>query len=65
MSRGVVRDSNLLDTKSVTTVTEEVDGGLKKIITTNTKTVTEPELIVEVDPAEYDVFEFYDEQEGV
>ena len=36
-----------------------------QIITTNTKTVTEPELIVEVDPAEYDVFEFYAEQEGV
>ena len=51
-----------LQVGETTVVTEEIEGGLKKIITTNTKTVTEPELVVEVDPAEYDVFEFYDDQ---
>ena len=38
-----------------------VEGGLKKIVTTKTETITEPELVVEILPEEYDIAEFIDE----
>lgn len=52
--------SNLL--KPTSTVVETVsEGGIKKIITTNTQTVTEPELVVEIEPEEYDIAEYFAE----
>ena len=44
-----------------THVEEKIEDGLKKVITTNTKIVTEPELVVEIEPEEYDIAEWFDE----
>ena len=41
-----------------------MEGGIKKIITTNTNTFTEPELLVEIQPEEYDIIEYFHENKG-
>ena len=41
-----------------------MDGGIKKVITTNTSTFTEPELLIEIQPEEYDIMEWFNDVEG-
>lgn len=47
-----------------TTVETKLEGGIKKIITTNTSTFTEPELLIEIQPEEYDIMEWFNDVEG-
>ena len=34
------------------------------MITTNTSTITEPELLIEIEPEEYDIIEWFNSKEG-
>jgi len=34
------------------------------VITTNTSTFTEPELLIEISPEEYDISEYFNDSEG-
>jgi len=47
-----------------TTIETKLEGGIKKIITTNTSTFTEPELLIEIQPEEYDILEWFNDVEG-
>lgn len=47
-----------------TKIETKLEGGIKKIITTNTNTFTEPELLVEIQPEEYDIIEYFHDTKG-
>lgn len=54
----------VIQEKTKTTVETKLDGGIKKIITTNTSTFTEPELLIEIQPEEYDIMEWFNDFEA-
>ena len=59
ISSEVVMEKPRVNTE--TKVETKLEGGIKKIITTNTNTYTEPELLVEIQPEEYDIIEYFHE----